>query len=75
MMSETITEMMSENAVLPKAQEPGAPSAAAGTVASTARRTVKSSDLLAGRIEVLIDHNGAIYSLRATSKGKLILTK
>jgi len=39
------------------------------------RRTVKSSELLRGGHELLIDHHGEIYSLRETSKGKLILTK
>jgi len=74
-MSETTTATMSENSNPHNVQAAGAPPAAADTVASSARRTVKSSDLLAGCNEVLIDHNGAIYSLRATSKGKLILTK
>jgi hemin uptake protein HemP len=40
-----------------------------------ARRMVKSSDLLGGDREVLIEHNGGVYSLRQTSNGKLILTK
>jgi hemin uptake protein HemP len=31
--------------------------------------------LLAGGNEVQIEHNGEIYTLRQTSKGKLILTK
>ena len=39
------------------------------------RRTVKSSELLGGGQVLLIDHGGEIYSLRETSKGKLILTK
>jgi hemin uptake protein HemP len=39
------------------------------------RRTVKSSELLAGGNELLIEHNGGVYSLRQTSNGKLILTK
>lgn len=39
------------------------------------RRRISSHDLLAGGIEVEIDHEGAIYRLRLTSLGKLILTK
>lgn len=39
------------------------------------RRRISSHDLLAGGIEVEIDHAGAIYRLRLTSLGKLILTK
>ncbi len=34
-----------------------------------------SSDLLRGRNAVHIEHNGALYLLRATRLGKLILTK
>jgi hemin uptake protein HemP len=34
-----------------------------------------SSDLLRGRSAVHIEHNGALYLLRATRLGKLILTK
>jgi hemin uptake protein HemP len=40
-----------------------------------ARRIVKSSELLVAGQVLLIDHGGEIYSLRETSKGKLILTK
>lgn len=39
------------------------------------RRQVRSDDLFGGSREVLIEHAGAVYSLRHTSKGKLILTK
>jgi hemin uptake protein HemP len=39
------------------------------------RRIVKSTELLGGGQVLLIDHGGEIYSLRETSKGKLILTK
>jgi hemin uptake protein HemP len=31
--------------------------------------------LLAGRSEVILEHNGEDYRLRITSRGKLILTK
>lgn len=40
-----------------------------------ARRQIESSQLLAGTNELQIDHHGEIYTLRQTSKGKLILTK
>lgn len=36
---------------------------------------VSSEDLLRGRQEVMIEHNGDIYRLRHTRQGKLILTK
>jgi len=39
------------------------------------RRRIRSADLFSGGREVLIEHAGEIYSLRQTSKGKLILTK
>lgn len=38
-------------------------------------RRVRSEDILRGDDEVLIDHHGAIYRLRKTSTGKLILQK
>jgi hemin uptake protein HemP len=39
------------------------------------RRQIRSAELFKGQREVLIEHAGKIYSLRHTSKGKLILTK
>jgi hemin uptake protein HemP len=36
---------------------------------------IPSSKLLGGQAYVLIEHGGAIYWLRATRSGKLILTK
>jgi hemin uptake protein HemP len=39
------------------------------------RRMTSTRELLAGGNEVQIEHNGEIYTLRQTSKGKLILTK
>lgn len=35
----------------------------------------RSVDLLAGRREVFIEHDGMLYRLRVTHAGKLILTK
>ena len=40
-----------------------------------ARREVESAELLDGSRQLLIRHAGEIYTLRQTSKGKLILTK
>lgn len=51
------------------------PGAADGGPKLPVRRIIKSSDLLGGTNELLIEHNGGIYSLRQTSNGKLILTK
>lgn len=39
------------------------------------RRMTSTRELLGGGNEVHIEHNGEIYTLRQTSKGKLILTK
>ena len=36
---------------------------------------VRSCDLLGHAGEIRIEHAGALYTLRQTSKGKLILTK
>jgi hemin uptake protein HemP len=35
---------------------------------------VRSEDLLRGRTELIIEHNGRAYRLRVTQRGKLILT-
>lgn len=37
--------------------------------------TITSAQLFAGATEVQIDHHGAVYRLKQTSLGKLILTK
>lgn len=50
-----------------------ASSAAASTEAPPA--PLQSQSLFRGACELLIDHDGAIYRLRVTGKGKLILTK
>ncbi len=36
---------------------------------------ISSEELLNGRAEIQIQHEGEIYRLRRTSKGKLIMTK
>jgi hemin uptake protein HemP len=40
-----------------------------------APQRLSSASLLQGAPEVEIEHNGAVYRLRQTSLGKLILTK
>lgn len=35
----------------------------------------RSSELMAGRREIFIEHNRDLYRLRITSQGRLILTK
>jgi hemin uptake protein HemP len=39
------------------------------------RRQIRSVELFNGGRELMIEHAGEFYSLRQTSKGKLILTK
>jgi hemin uptake protein HemP len=41
----------------------------------TAPRCLASENLLAGETEIEIEHGEAVYRLRVTSLGKLILTK
>ena len=53
----------------------GLPGNGASISPSTERREVESAALLAGGRELLIRHGGEVYTLRQTSKGKLILTK
>jgi hemin uptake protein HemP len=47
--------------------------------ASTSRNdpphTISSEELLQGRRELFIEHDGQTYRLRVTSRGKLYLTK
>ncbi|WP_311032648.1 hemin uptake protein HemP [Mesorhizobium koreense] len=38
-------------------------------------RTLDSATLFAGRTEIVIDHDGALYRLKITRQGKLILNK
>jgi len=37
--------------------------------------TISAQDLLQGHKEILIDHQGEVYRLRVTSRGRLILQK
>ncbi len=43
--------------------------------AAISRRMTSTRELLGAGNELQIEHNGEIYTLRQTSKGKLILTK
>lgn len=47
----------------------------ARTMVATPVACISSESLLAGGNEVCIEHNGAIYRLKQTALGKLILTK
>jgi hemin uptake protein HemP len=49
--------------------------AQAGRTAKAVPRRLFSRELLADAQEVIIEHDGDLYRLRCTSKGKLILTK
>jgi hemin uptake protein HemP len=51
------------------------PAPAVAATSQAQRRQIRSDELFSGQREVLIEHSGEIYSLRQTSKGKLILTK
>jgi hemin uptake protein HemP len=53
----------------------GAQSTAGGAPRGQDPIRIELADLLGGRREAIIIHNGAEYRLRVTSNGKLILTK
>jgi len=52
-----------------------APTADAHKQRASATLRVTSEQLFAGAVEVQIEHFGAIYRLKQTALGKLILTK
>ncbi len=54
---------------------PPAPVRSASPPTTSAASPVPSTTLLQGRSVVQIEHNGALYQLRSTRLGKLILTK
>ena len=59
-----------------KSHDAARASPSAGATATTrAKREITSAELLAGGREINIRHADEIYTLRQTSKGKLILTK
>jgi hemin uptake protein HemP len=51
------------------------PTTAAAGTGMNGMLTIDSAALFEENAVVLIEHNGAIYTLRKTRKGKLILTK
>ncbi|OCP36426.1 hemin uptake protein HemP [Ensifer sp. LC163] len=44
-------------------------------LAQRVQRIVESRDLFRGESEILISHDGAIYRMKITRQGKLILNK
>ncbi|MES3016093.1 MAG: hemin uptake protein HemP [Pseudomonadota bacterium] len=61
----------------PRRAPPPAPPLPPGSAASAPAPAVRvnSAQLFAGALEVRIDHHGAVYRLKQTALGKLILTK
>lgn len=59
----------------PAAQPAPAPASTASASASASTLCVSSARLFGHATEIHIDHHGAIYRLKHTSSGKLILTK
>lgn len=57
------------------AREANAPTGNSSNTSATTAPPVSSTSLLGQQGALHIDHRGAIYTLRATSKGGLILTK
>lgn len=47
----------------------------ASTLPSQTRRILESRELFRGESEILIAHDGAIYRMKITRQGKLILNK
>jgi len=56
-------------------EEPSADAKAAQRAETGSKPRLTSQELLAGRPEIEIEHDGAIYRLRLTKAGKLILHK
>ncbi|CAN7393974.1 hemin uptake protein HemP [Pararhizobium sp. LjRoot238] len=55
---------------------PNHPDAASASLpASQTQRVVESRELFRGENEILISHDGAIYRMKITRQGKLILNK
>jgi hemin uptake protein HemP len=48
---------------------------ASGAAQTVARRQITSTELFGNSRDIQILHAGSVYTLRRTSKGKLILTK
>lgn len=58
-----------------RAQRPGVERATTGEVGRLDVRTLSSSALFQGDHEIGIEHHGALYRLKITRQGKLILNK
>lgn len=58
-----------------KEREQGAERAVPSRSAPEMPRRIGSAELFAGATEIEIDHEGAVYRLRMTRQGKLILNK
>jgi hemin uptake protein HemP len=56
-------------------ERPEEPHSAPVQPSATAMRTLDSAELFEGRREVQIRHGGALYRLKITRQGKLILNK
>lgn len=56
-------------------QDNGKPAKPSGTVPVPVRATLTSTELMGGRQEIVIVHQGKSYRLQQTRNGKLILTK
>jgi hemin uptake protein HemP len=57
-----------------KSKSPSEEPASAPEAGTAIQRVVESGDILGGKAEVVIRHEGRLYRLRRTRLGKLILT-
>lgn len=73
-MSDSVLSQTAAAVPLSPEELPRLSAGAAGSSAAEAA-VVSSAQLLQGRKAVQIEHNGALYLLRTTKLGKLILTK
>ena len=62
------------NMIMPDMEPIRKPPAAPAILQTDEERIVDSRELLAGRDDLLIRHDGRLYRLRRTRQGKLILT-
>lgn len=74
-MKDALCHELGECVVMTSERPGGAKSDAAGPSRGEAPIRIELADLLGGRREAIIVHNGADYRLRVTANGKLILTK
>lgn len=66
------SRLVMEHTAMPETPEPVP---CHGTTLPASQISIPSSSLLQGGQTVQIQHGGAVYTLRATRSGKLILTK